>query len=151
MAFLLLYLIGKSLIFMHINLLTVLLAAVVAFIIGFLLHGPVGGKLWIKLGDIHPTGNEKFSQMIPQMFWNLVTFFITAWALAAVYAYASTSSYATSSVGTGVKIGIVVWLGFLVTSSATDVIWMGKKRGLWLYEAFSSLIVMVVMGVIIAW
>jgi uncharacterized membrane protein len=136
---------------MHINLLTVLLAAVVAFIIGFLLHGPIGGKLWTKLADIHPTGNEKFSKMIPQMISNLVTFFITAWALAAVYAYASTSSFAAPGIGTGVKMAVLVWLGFLVTSSATDVIWMEKKRGLWMYEAFASLIVMIAMGVIIAW
>lgn len=133
-----------------IHLLTVLIAAVAAFIIGFLLHGPIGGKMWIKIAGIHPTGNEKFSDMYGQMFWNLMANVVTAWVLAAMYAYASTSSYATTGVGTGMKIGFLAWIGFLVTTTSIDVIWMGKKRGLWLYEAGCSLIVMLIMGAIIA-
>jgi hypothetical protein len=135
----------------NIHLLPVVLAAVASFILGFLFHGPIGGKLWIKLAGIHPTGNEKFSDMIPQMVKNLITNLITAYALAVVYLYASTSSY-TSGAGihTGIVTAVILWLGFLATSSYIDVIWMGKKASLWLFEAVCSLIVMVVMGAIIA-
>jgi len=134
-----------------VNFLSVLIAAVVAFIIGFLMHGPVGGKMWMKLADIHPTGKEKFSDMYGQMFMNLVTFFVTSYVVAMFYAYASASGYAAAGVGTGIKVAVLAWLGFLVTTTATDVIWMGKKRGLWVYEAFSSLLVMIAIGAIIAW
>jgi len=129
----------------------VLLAAVVAFIIGFLLHGPIGGKMWMKLADIHPTGNEKFSDMYGQMFGNLIANIVTAYVLAMFYAYASTSAYSGAGIGTGIKVGVLAWLGFLVTTTSIDVIWMGKKKGLWLYEAGCSLIVMIAMGAIIAW
>lgn len=134
-----------------INLIAVLVAAVVAFILGFLFHGPVSGKLWMKLADIHMTGNEKLSDMIPQMVWNLVSNIVTAYALAVVYLFASTSPYLWgATVSTGIACGVLVWIGFLVTSSSIEVIWMGRKSALWLFESGCSLVVMVAMGAIIA-
>jgi hypothetical protein len=59
----------------QINLLSVFIAALSAFIIGFLLHGPILGKLWMRLANIHPTGNEKLKDMIPQMIWNFIVNF----------------------------------------------------------------------------
>src|SRR3982751_4306234 len=91
----------------------VLLAAVVAFIIGFLAHGPVAGKLWIRLADIHPTGNEKFSDMVPQMIANLLVNIVCAYVLAMIYALATTSPYMSATgVRGGIMCAIWVWLGF---------------------------------------
>ncbi len=136
---------------MPINYVAVLVAAVVAFVIGFLMHGPVAGKLWMRLANIHPTGNEKFSDMIPQMVWNLVVNLGSALALAIVYAFASTSSLLSGpSIGTGLLCGGLVWAGFLVTSSSIEVIWIGRSFKLWLFECMSSLIVMLSMGAIFA-
>jgi hypothetical protein len=131
----------------------VLLAAVVAFIIGFLAHGPVAGKLWIKLANIHPTGNEKFSDMIPQMIANLFVNIVCAYVLAVVYAFASTSPYmGMTGAWSGVVSAIWIWLGFNLTATSIDMIWMGKSKKLWLFEAVSSLVVFVAMGAIIgAW
>jgi GTP-binding protein len=42
---------------------------------------------------------------------------------------------------------LIVWLGFLVTSSSIEVIWMGRKAKLWLFESACSLVVMFVDGV----
>ena len=39
-----------------INLKAVVVSAVAAFVIGFLFHGPLFGKLWMKLAKIQPTG-----------------------------------------------------------------------------------------------
>lgn len=134
-----------------INLWSVLVAAIAAFIIGFLFHGPLFGKLWMRLADIHPTGNEKFSDMVPQMLWNLLVNIVTAYVLAAVYLFASTSPFMG---GVGAWNGIVcafwVWLGFIVTSTSIDVIWMGKSSKLWLFECVSSLVSICAMGAIIA-
>ncbi len=135
----------------HINLLAVLIAAVVAFILGFLFHGPVLGKLWMKLADIHPTGNEKFSSMVPQMLWNLLAQVVTAYVLALMYFYVATSPYSSGvGVQTGITCAIWIWLGFLVTSSSIEVIWMGRKAKLWLFECACSLVAMIAMGAIIA-
>ncbi len=141
----------KNNIFMPINFLSIVLAALAAFIIGFLAHGPVAGKLWMRLANIHPTGNEKFSDMYGQMGWNFVVNFVTALALAIVYGFAATSSLLhLSALCTGLLCAFVVWAGFLVTSSSIETIWMGKSCKLWLFEACSSLVVMLAMGAIIS-
>ncbi len=134
-----------------INFIAVLVAAVVAFIIGFLFHGPIGGKLWMKLANVVPTGNEKLSDMVPQMIGNLFTNFVTALGLSVMFTIVSSSSAVNiSGVWGGVLCGVFVWIFFLVTSSAIEVIWMGRKTGLWLYESGWLLIAMGAMGAIVA-
>jgi uncharacterized membrane protein YagU involved in acid resistance len=134
-----------------INLIAVVVAAVVAFIIGFLMHGPVAGKLWMRLANVHMTGKEKMSDMYGKLIWNFVVNVVTAYALAVVYLLASTSSvFNGPSIWVGLICGFLGWLGFLATSSSIEVIWMGKSSKLWLFELFSSFIVMLSMGAIIA-
>lgn len=134
-----------------INLIAVSIAAAAAFVIGFLFHGPVTGKLWMKLANIHPTGNEKFKDMIPKMLWNLLVQFVTAFVMAVIYFFASSSPYiGGNGILGGVILAIWLWLGFLVTSSSIEVIWMGRNYKLWLFESVSSLFVMITMGLIIA-
>ncbi len=111
-----------------INVLAVLVSAVVAFILGFLFHGPILGKLWMKLANITPTGNEKFSDIVPQMIWNLIANIVTAFGLAIVYLFAST--YMSAGIWTGVLSGFLVWISFLVPATSMDVIWMGRKANL---------------------
>lgn len=136
---------------LSVSLLAVLLAGVSAFILGFLFHGPVFGKLWMKLANIHPTGNEKLKDMIPQMLWNLLTNFVTAYVLAIIYTFASTSPLFTATgIYAGITVALWVWLGFLVTTTSIEVIWMGRNVKLWLFESACSLVVMIVMGAIIA-
>lgn len=134
-----------------INFLSVFVAAIAAFVIGFLCHGPVAGKLWMKLANIHPTGNEKLSDMIPQMLWNLLVNIVTAFVMAVIFWLVFTSPVMGSATWfRGAIMGVWFWLGFLVTSSSIDVIWMGRSIKLWLFEAVCSLITMIVMGAIIA-
>lgn len=134
-----------------INYVAVLVAAVVAFVIGFLFHGPLFGKVWMRLANVHMTGNEKLSDMVPQMLWNLFIHIVTAYALAAVYLLAATSPYLSgSALEDGLIVAFIIWLGFLVTASSIEVIWMGRSVKLWLFEAASSLVVMLAMGAIIA-
>ncbi len=134
-----------------INLFAVGASAIAAFIIGFLFHGPLFGKTWMRLANIHPTGNEKLKDMIPQMLWNLFINFVTALVLVIFYSLISSSFY---FIGTGVWGGVIcsllVWAGFLVTTTSIEVIWMGRSVKLWLFECASSFVVMFVMGLIIA-
>ena len=112
-----------------INFVAVTVAAVSAFILGFLFHGPLLGRLWMKLANVHPTGNEKFSDMIPKMLQNLVTNFVTASVLAVIYLFASTSSYLG---GTGTWRGVVcalwLWLGFWSPPPRSKSSGWGEKR-----------------------
>lgn len=133
-----------------INFIAVLVAAVVAFIIGFLLHGPVLGKLWMRLANIHPTGKEKISDMYSQMIWNFVVNTITALGIALGVVVLSESLFTTHLlVLDGIIVGLVVWAFFIGSTTSIEVIWMGKSFKLWLYEMFCSLVVMITIGLII--
>ncbi len=135
-----------------INFLAIIVAAIAAFVVGFLMHGPVGGKLWMKLANIVPTGKEKFSDMVPQMLWNLVANIVMASVISVIYLFASTSDYlgVVGAMG-GIVCAFVIWV-FVVAGSSMDVIWMGKSKKLWMFECLSTLLVMASMGiVIVAW
>lgn len=134
-----------------INLVSVFLAAAAAFVIGFLFHGPVSGKLWMKLANIHPTGKEKLSDMIPMMAWNFIVNLVTAFVMAgSFWLIFSSPLMGEATWYRGAILGVWFWLGFLVTSTSIDVIWMGKSFKLLLFEAGCSLVMMVAMGAILA-
>jgi hypothetical protein len=89
--------------------------------------------------------------MIPQMIKNFVANIVFAYALAVIIMLAATSTLSPGAgISTGICMAIIVWLGFIVTATSIDVIWMGKSYKLWLYEAFCSLVSLVAMGAIIA-
>lgn len=130
-----------------ISLVAVVVAAVVNFIIGFMMHGPIAGKLWMKLANITPTGNEKFSDMYGKMFWNLMVNLVTAYILGTMIVF----NHINSAVQ-GMWLAFFIWFGFILTGSSMDVIWMGKPYKLWLFEVFSSLLCILAMGAILgAW
>lgn len=135
----------------QINLIAVLIAAVSAFVIGFLFHGPLFGKLWMRLANIHPTGNEKFSDMLPQLFWNFIVNLVTAFVMAGTFWLVFSSPIIGEITWyKGAICAIWLWLGFLVTSSSIEVIWMGRTVKHWLFEVACSFVTMAVMGAIIA-
>ena len=133
-----------------INFVAVLAAAIVNFIIGFMFHGPLFGKLWMRLANIHPTGNEKLSDMVPQMVMNFIANVVCAGVLAMFIFVTASYYHNVGNVVGGMGIAFWAWLGFLVTSSSMDMIWMGKSKKLWVFEAVASLVSFLVMGAILA-
>jgi hypothetical protein len=87
--------------------------------------------------------------MGPQMVGNLFTNIVTAFGIAVVYLFASAYLHSTG-VHLGIMCALFVWICFLAPSSAIEVIWMGRKTKLWLFEVVTSFFVMGVMGAIIA-
>lgn len=136
---------------LHVSYVAVWAAAISNFVIGFLLHGPILGKLWMKLANIHPTGEEKLVDMWPQLLKNFVVQLIFVYVFAVIYFLVSTSPImGGGSVINGIKTALLVWLGFLCTTTSIEVIWMGRSYKLWLFEVFCSLVTCIAMGAIIA-
>ena len=138
---------------MSINIVAVLVAGVVAFVVGFLIHGPLFGKLWMKLADIHPTGKEKLSDMMPQMVKNLLANFLTAYVLLMFYNLAVSSPLlgVTHGVACAVAISFWAWLGFGATSASMEYIWMGRSLRHYMFNVLASLAVYISMGIVIGW
>ncbi len=132
----------------------VLVAAIVNFVLGFLLHGPIGGKLWMRLANIHPTGKEKMSDMYGQMAWNLLVNLMAAYVIAMFVAlFKMTPYFLMGGAANGTTIGMIIafwcWLGFVVTSSSMEVIWMRRSFKHWAYEAMCSFVCFLAMGAVI--
>lgn len=139
---------------MDINFIAVIVSALVAFIIGFLFHGPLFGKMWMKLANITPTGNEKMSDMYGQMGMNLLANIVTGFVLAILITLISESGYLfdKSLVCIGMIGSALVWAGVVVPGSSMDSIWMGKSWKLWIFECICSLVMLLAMGAILgAW
>ena len=129
----------------------VLVAALVNFVLGFLIHGPIAGKMWMRLAKIHPTGKEKFSDMYGQMAWNLLANLVAAYVLALFYKLFTASPFImTTGVVQGMVIAFWCWLGFMVTSSSMEVIWMKRSFKHYAFEAVSAFVCFLAMGVVIA-
>jgi hypothetical protein len=133
-----------------INFYAVLVAALANFFIGFMFHGPLFGKMWMRLANVTPTGDEKFSDMIPQMAWNLLANIVFAYVLATIYLSVVGALFKSPGLVTGLCVGFSIWLGFVVTSSSMEVIWMKRSVKLWLFELTASLVSILAMGAIIA-
>ncbi len=135
------------------NFLAIFAGAAATFVIGFLFHGPLFGKVWMKLANIHPTGKEKFSDMVPQMLQNYIAKLVTAFVLSGALWIAFSSPFMGPETWyKGAICAIWLWLGFLVTSSSIEVIWMKRNYKLWLFECASSFFAMAAMGAVLgAW
>lgn len=124
------------------------------FVIGFLWHGPLFGKTWMRLAGVTPTGQEKLSDMIPQMVWNYVANVVVAGVFAAMFGYIGSLVLSPDffTWSRGAIFAGWIWFGFLVPISAYNVIWMKESKKLWLFELSSQLASFVAMGAIIgAW
>lgn len=130
-------------------LISIVLGALATFIIGFLFHGPIAGKLWMKLANIQPTGNEKFSDMKWQMIWNFIANMATAFVLFNLIQFTAPMSGGLT-IGKSVLIALWMWAGFIVPSSSIEVIWMKRRPAHWLFECGVSFICFVAMGIIFA-
>lgn len=133
------------------SILAILVSALVSFIIGFLFHGPLFGKTWMRLAKITPTGNEKLSDMKWQMFWNyFVNVVCAVFINGAIWIVGATSMFGDITWYKGAIIALWLGVGFTIPWTSIDVIWMGKSWKLWLFDTASFLLCMMSMGAILA-
>jgi len=129
-----------------VNYLAVVVAAVVALVIGFIWYSPrVFGNRWMaylgttqaQLGNPGPTG----------MLVGVVASLINAWALAVL-----ALNLGGKSVTDGILLGVLAWLGFMATITAAQISFEKKSWGLWVLNNAHNLLVQVIMAAIVtAW
>ena len=129
-----------------VNYLTVVVAAVVALVIGFIWYSPcVFGNRWMaylgttqaQLGNPGPAG----------MLVGVVASLLNAWVLALL-----ALNLGGKSVTDGVLLGVLAWLGFMATITAAQISFEKKSWGLWVLNNAHNLLVQVIMAAIVtAW
>ena len=124
----------------------VLIASVAAMIIGFVWYLPaLAGKTWGAATGISP---EKMKAIMGPA--TLVAGFIMVLLQATVLAAAIGWSGATG-IGEGVVMGLIIWLGFIVTTAGMNVLYEARPSSLYWVYGGNSLVTFAVMGAILAW
>ncbi len=115
--------------------LAILGAAVVTFILGWLWHGPLFGKVWVKLSNITPEQIEKgkadmkSGKMLKSMILALIFCIITAAVLNKFMMMLGVSTYAGA-----LSLAFFIWFGFQLTLLANGYLWEGKSAKLFSFN-----------------
>jgi hypothetical protein len=156
---------------MHINYLAILFCGIASMFIGFIWYGPLFGKTWMQIMGLDTMSPEQKTAMKKKMgamyFLQFILSLITASVLSLfINLCAPLSSvfletkyqntylcYPGSSV---VWLSLLVWFGFVLTTTAGAALWSGKPKKLawkmfWIM-ASAQFMTFTVMGMILgAW
>jgi len=132
-----------------INFIAVLVAAFAAFAIGFLWHGPLFGKTWMKLMEITPEqmeeGRKKMEKKMPlYMLAALVQQLVVATVMAMLLAALS-----ISDIGEAVVLALWLWVGFIAALLLNGVLWEERKLNLYFFNIVYHLVSLVVVAIIL--
>ncbi|MCB9799079.1 DUF1761 domain-containing protein [Candidatus Nomurabacteria bacterium] len=136
----------------EVNYTAVLVAAIVAYIIGALWFSPVlFGKPWMKLTGKTDTDMQaaKKKGMSKTYFSHFLTTLVTAYVLFHFVAGWYTSQSELTATAIGLQTGFWLWLGLLATTQLSPVFWNGKPWKLYWIETSYNLVSLLLMGLII--
>jgi hypothetical protein len=129
---------------MTVNCLAVLVAAVAGFATGAIWYTLLFSKPWLKaVGGVRPMpGATAAVPFIVSVIANV----LMAWVLALII-----TRFGDINVGNGICAGAMAWLGFVVTTIATNNAFPGRPWSLTAIDAGHWLAVLVVQGIVIGW
>lgn len=122
------------------NVTAIIIAAVINMVVGALWYSSFAfGKQWMKLSGISQEAMKKGAQKAYLMVF--ATALILSFVLSRFVSMAGAHTF-----NDGAIIGFWVWLGFVVTTNAADVIFVGKKMELFQLNMGYNLIALLLMG-----
>jgi len=131
----------------EINYLAVLVVAIVGTALGALWYGPLFGKKWIGLmgWTEEQVARMKAQGMARSYVLNFIATLVMSWVLA--YFVLIIGAVSLTS---GAGVGLMIWLGFVVTIMLGSVLWEGRKTELYVLNILYWLMMLIVMGGILA-
>jgi hypothetical protein len=138
-----------------INYWTVLVAAIVNMLLGWLWYGPLFGKAWTSMmhftqADMDAARKKGMGKSYALMF---IASLVMSWVLAHAVIFASAylfASLAWYGAFAGIAVGFLSWLGFVAPVTVSSVIWEGKSWKLWWLGSGYYLVGLCLMGAILA-
>ncbi|HVC58159.1 MAG TPA: DUF1761 domain-containing protein [Candidatus Acidoferrales bacterium] len=128
-----------------INYLAVVVAAVVAFIIGMVLFSPkFFGKDWAKEMGVSPKP-RKGGGMVKGIVGAIVSVLITAFVLEVLI-----GSLGITGMRGALELGIAVWLGFFFSTQLVRVSFGGSRRMFFVMAAHDIIVVLVMSAILVA-
>jgi hypothetical protein len=137
-------------VFMDVNLWSVLVAAVAAMALGFLWYSPVlFARPWMVAMGYDPEDKVRIAEMRksagPLYGISFLASLVAAFVLAKVVV-----GLTINSALYGMKVGLAVWLGFVATVQLTDTLFGKKPTRLFLINTGYQLVCYLAMGAIVA-
>ena len=135
--------------FLGVNLWAVLASAIATMVVGFLWYSPVlFANPWMKLMGYDPNDKAKIAEMQksagPSYFMSLIASILAAFVLGKLIAVAGFSTAVD-----GLKIGLVVWLGFVTTVQFTNALFSRQPFKLYMINTGYQFVCYAVMGAIL--
>jgi hypothetical protein len=135
--------------FSTLNWAAVLVAALAAFFIGFMWHGPLFGKQWIKMmgipqSEVDAMRAKGMGPMVPQMIAALVQQIVVAVVVSHL-----ANALGIAGAVPAVLFAILLWVGFIVTVLLNPVLWEKRKMDLYFFEIAYHLVSLVVVSLIV--
>tara|TARA_Y100000310_G_C20701283_1_gene830146 strand:+ start:5927 stop:6328 length:402 start_codon:yes stop_codon:yes gene_type:complete len=128
------------------NIIALLVAAIVAQVLGMLWYGPVFGKKWLGfMGWSQKEADKRMKEGKKNMLYAFIGSLVMAYVLASFIGNLGTVGFSA-----GAMIGFWIWLGFLATTQIGSVLWEGKPKGLYYLNTLYSLVNLAIMGGILA-
>lgn len=138
------------------NFLAIGAAAVAGMIIGFVWHGPLFGKVWMKLNNVKmPTKDEMpaaMREMYKSMAIGLASYVVMAFVLAHsihYYLFATMASGSVRDITTAFHAAFWNWLGFVVVTGLSGVLWEKQSWASWAFAQAHWFVVLFAMATII--
>jgi len=138
--------------FLGVNLWAVLVSALATMVVGFLWYSPaLFAKPWMVLMGYDPNDKAKIAEMQksagPSYAMSLIASLLSALVLGKIIAVAGAGSALE-----GLKIGLVVWLGFVTTVQFTGALFSRQPNRLYMINTGYQLVCYLAMGAILgAW
>ena len=137
-------------VFMSVNLWSVLAAAVATMVVGFLWYSPLlFARPWMVAMGYDPNDKARMEAMQKSAGKSYAISFITA--LVSAFVLGKIVQITTvNSVLYGMKIGFAIWLGFVTTVQLTAKLFGNQSTRLYLIKTGYQLVCYLVMGAILA-
>ena len=131
----------------HINYVAVVITAILSMVIGAIWYSPgVFGTAWMALVGKKPEDLQK--GMTPRSYGLM---FVAALVLSFVLVTVIRAAGVHSAMG-GIKVGIAMWIGFVLTTSAGLVIFEGRPVKLyWLNNGYHGVTLVINGAILAAW
>jgi hypothetical protein len=114
--------------------------------IGFMWHGPLFGRQWMKYNNIAPPKPEdmKFSMMLPGICSSALTAFVQAAVMGRTFQILMMPSIAYAFI-----IAIILWLPFTGLVIMSRYAWVGRPWGMLFLDAGFDLVSMLAIAAIL--
>ena len=131
---------------MEINVLAIIVSWIVLYGLGALWYGPFFGKQWMKLAKPEEAHMQKTKDKTGLMYTlGGIQFLIIVIAVAVLF-----SLFKVDSFGDAIVFGLLSWTAYIGAISVGDILWLGKRKKLWLLNNAYYLIGFLLVSIILA-